>query len=208
MEHGHDARPPAAPGLHLRRASCRPAAAPQLQLLAPRHAAAGQLRRGRGRGEAVAGLCRLEIYADRCPGDNIYLLLVSGVLSAQSRDFSVYFNYVTVCCGCSLQNNEGRYNLKLSLIWKALIKVRGNKSRIEYGRIYVENIHMEEFLMLRPSTYSSGNIGVPPFITLHVCAILGSYSGAVWRDQLSCSECGTSRVVGIQKYLINLGSNK
>ena len=65
VEHGHDARPPAAPGLHLRRASCRPAAAPQLQLLAPRHAAAGQLRRGRGRGEAVAGLCRLEIYADR-----------------------------------------------------------------------------------------------------------------------------------------------
>ena len=65
VEHGHDARPPAAPGLHLRRASCRPAAAPQLQLLAPRHAAAGQLRRGRGRGEAVAGLGRLEIYADR-----------------------------------------------------------------------------------------------------------------------------------------------
>ena len=69
------------------------------------------------------------------------------------------------------------------------------KSRIEYGRIYVENIHMEEFLMLWPSTYSSGNIRVPPFITLHVCAILGSYSGAVWRDQLSCSECGISRVV-------------
>ena len=65
VQHGHDARPPAAPGLHLRRASCRPAAAPQLQLLAPRRAAAGQLRRGRGRGEAVAGLGRLEIYADR-----------------------------------------------------------------------------------------------------------------------------------------------
>ena len=90
VQHGHDARPPAAPGLHLRRASCRPAAAPQLQLLAPRHAAAGQLRRGRGRGEAVAGLCRLEIYADRCPGDNIYLLLQPLVSSQLSLVTSLF----------------------------------------------------------------------------------------------------------------------
>ena len=97
VEHGHDARPPAAPGLHLRRASCRPAAAPQLQLLAPRHAAAGQLRRGRGRGEPVAGLGCLEIYADRCPGDIytcyllvIYLLLQSLVSSQLSLVTSLF----------------------------------------------------------------------------------------------------------------------
>ena len=47
----------------------------------------------------------------------IVIVVVVVILRPRSLVTSLFiFFYVTVCCGCVLRNNEGRYNLKLRLL--------------------------------------------------------------------------------------------